>query len=79
MVEFLQAFLSEVFSIARSHVRALGGNALVSYFMSEFAVKSQGQCLVHFGGDAVSVAYTVAGGGSGETLEAMHNVAKSPA
>ena len=63
----LQAFLSEVFSIARSHVRALGGNALVSYFMSEFAVKSQGQCLVHFGGDAVSVAYTVAGSGSGDS------------
>lgn len=64
---FIQAFLSEVFSIARSHVRALGGNALVSYFMSEFAVKSQGQCLVHFGGDAVSVAYTVAGSGSGDS------------
>jgi hypothetical protein len=61
---FIQAFLSEVFSIARSHVRALGGNALVSYFMTEFVVnhsmyKNQGQCLVHVGGDVVSVGYSL--------------------
>ncbi len=59
---FIQAFLGEVFSIVRSHVFALGGNALVGYFMSEFYVnhsphKNQGQCTVHVGGDVVKVTY----------------------
>ncbi len=53
-----------MFAIARSHVGALGGNALVSFFMSELVVthspyKNQGQCLVHVGGDVVSVTYSV--------------------
>ncbi|CAG0885037.1 unnamed protein product [Darwinula stevensoni] len=32
---FLQSFISEVMAILRAHVAALGGNAMVSYFMSE--------------------------------------------
>ena len=35
---FVQWFISEIYSIVRSHVAALGGNAIVSYFMSEFVV-----------------------------------------
>merc|ERR1712029_66211 len=59
---FVQWFISEVYSIVRSHVAALGGNAVVSYFMSEFVVtqsmhKNQAQCLIHVGGDAVHVSY----------------------
>merc|ERR1719479_806973 len=59
---FVQSFICEIYSIVRSHVNALGGNAVVSYFMSEFVVihsvhKNQAQCLIHIGGDAVKVAY----------------------
>jgi len=59
---FVQWFISEVYSIVRSHVSALGGNAIVSYFMSEFVVtqnmhRNQAQCLIHVGGDAVKVSY----------------------
>lgn len=62
---FIAAFLGEINSIVRSHVSGLGGNALVGYFMSEFVVthtpyKNQGQCLVHVGGDVVSVSYATA-------------------
>ena len=35
---FVQWFICEIYSIVRSHVSALGGNAIVSYFMSEFVV-----------------------------------------
>ena len=38
LCSFVQWFISEVYSIVRSHVSALGGNAIVSYFMSEFVV-----------------------------------------
>ena len=34
----MQSFICEIYSIVRSHVNALGGNAVVSYFMSEFVV-----------------------------------------
>lgn len=59
---FVQSFICEIYSIVRSHVNALGGNAVVSYFMSEFVVmhslhKNQAQCLIHIGGDAVKVVY----------------------
>ena len=62
MNTFIQAFIGEVYAIVRSHVSALGGNALVGYFMSEFVVhhsqyKNQGQCLIHVGGDVVQVKY----------------------
>ncbi len=35
---FVQSFISEIYAIVRAHVHALGGNGLVSYFMSEFVV-----------------------------------------
>lgn len=35
---FVQGFICEIYSIVRSHVNALGGNAVVSYFMTEFVV-----------------------------------------
>merc|ERR1712020_488658 len=35
---FVHSFICESYSIVRSHVNALGGNAVVSYFMSEFVV-----------------------------------------
>lgn len=59
---FVQWFICEIYSIVRSHVSALAGNAIVSYFMSEFVVthsahKNQAQCLIHVGGDAVKVTY----------------------
>jgi len=59
---FVNSFICESYSIVRSHVNALGGNAVVSYFMSEFVLmhsvhKNQAQCLIHIGGDAVKVAY----------------------
>ena len=59
---FIQSFIYEIHAIMRAHVQALGGNALVSYFMSEFVImhnphKNQAQCLIHVGGDSVLVAY----------------------
>jgi len=46
--------------VLRAHVAALGGNALVSYFLNELSLlhnphKNQGQCLINIGGDAVLV------------------------
>lgn len=35
---FVQSFICEINAIVRAHVLALGGNALVGYFMSEFVV-----------------------------------------
>ena len=35
---FIQSFICEIHAIMRSHVLALGGNGLVSYFMSEFVI-----------------------------------------
>ena len=35
---FVNSFICESYSIVRSHVNALGGNAVVSYFMSEFVL-----------------------------------------
>ncbi|KAL1492735.1 hypothetical protein ABEB36_010944 [Hypothenemus hampei] len=59
---FIHSFLTEVLAIVRSHVTALGGNALVAFFMTECVLnhnlhKNQGQCLINVGGDVVSVSY----------------------
>jgi hypothetical protein len=35
---FVQSFICEIYSIVRSHVAALGGNALVSFFISDLVV-----------------------------------------
>ena len=35
---FVQSFISEIYSIVRAHVGALGGNALVSFFISDLVV-----------------------------------------
>jgi hypothetical protein len=35
---FVQSFICEIYSIVRAHVSALGGNALVSLFISDLVV-----------------------------------------
>lgn len=35
---FVHGFIAEVLAIVRAHVAALGGNAMVSYFMTELAL-----------------------------------------
>lgn len=59
---FVHSFVTELLAVVRAHVSALGGNALVSYYISEMLLfdnphKNQGQCLVSVGGDVVFVSY----------------------
>ncbi|XP_037070416.1 C2 domain-containing protein 5-like [Pollicipes pollicipes] len=59
---FMQDLVTEVLAVVRAHVTSLGGNALVSYFMSQCVLlpnphKNQAQCLVNVGGDAVQVGH----------------------
>ncbi|KAJ8955343.1 hypothetical protein NQ318_003437 [Aromia moschata] len=59
---FIHSFVTEVLAIVRAHVTALGGNAMVAFFLTEIVLlhnlhKNQGQCLVNVGGDVVSVSY----------------------
>ncbi|XP_043237815.1 C2 domain-containing protein 5-like isoform X4 [Amphibalanus amphitrite] len=59
---FMQDLITEVLAVVRAHVTSLGGNALVSYFMSQCVLlpnphKNQAQCLVNVGGDAVLVGH----------------------
>ncbi|KAJ1532358.1 hypothetical protein ONE63_000960 [Megalurothrips usitatus] len=59
---FVHSFIAEVLAIVRAHVTALGGNAMVAYFISENVLlhnphKNQGQCLINVGGDVVYVSY----------------------
>lgn len=62
---FMGSFVTEVLALVRAHVAALGGNAMISYFMSECVLlhnpyKNQGQCLINIGGDVVQVSYSSA-------------------
>ncbi|XP_070556208.1 C2 domain-containing protein 5-like isoform X2 [Ptychodera flava] len=57
---FMHSFVSEVQAMIRSHVLALGGNAIVAYDMIECVLsenphKNQCQCLINVTGDAVRV------------------------
>ncbi|XP_024947797.1 uncharacterized protein LOC107274679 isoform X2 [Cephus cinctus] len=59
---FTHSFVTEVLAIVRAHITALGGNAMVAYFMTQCVLlhsphKNQGQCLINVGGDVVSVSY----------------------
>ncbi|KAJ8667412.1 hypothetical protein QAD02_009075 [Eretmocerus hayati] len=59
---FIHSFVTEVLAILRAHVRALGGNAMVAFFMTQCVLlhsphKNQGQCLINVGGDVVNVSY----------------------
>nr|XP_022914796.1 C2 domain-containing protein 5 isoform X1 [Onthophagus taurus]XP_022914797.1 C2 domain-containing protein 5 isoform X1 [Onthophagus taurus] len=59
---FIHSFITEILAIVRAHVTALGGNAMVAYFMTECVLnhnphKNQGQCLINIGGDVVHVSY----------------------
>jgi len=59
---FVQGFMAEVLGILRAHVASLGGNAVISYFMSECILshtlhKNQAQCLINIGGDCVFATY----------------------
>ncbi|XP_054270268.1 C2 domain-containing protein 5 isoform X4 [Macrosteles quadrilineatus] len=62
MSGFVHSFVAEVLAIIRAHVTALGGNAMVAFFLNECIIlnnphKNHGQCLINVGGDAVSVSY----------------------
>ncbi|XP_037787961.1 uncharacterized protein LOC119583508 isoform X2 [Penaeus monodon] len=62
---FMGSFVTEVLALVRAHVAALGGNAMIAYFMSECVLlhnpyKNQGQCLINVGGDVVQVVYSAA-------------------
>jgi hypothetical protein len=57
---FMHTFISEVLSMTRAHVLSLGGNALVSFKITECVLldnphKNQGQCLINVAGDAVKI------------------------
>ncbi|XP_065165610.1 uncharacterized protein [Atheta coriaria] len=59
---FVHSFVTEILAIVRAHVTALGGNAMVAYFITECVLnhnlhKNQGQCLINVGGDVVYVSY----------------------
>ncbi|XP_018573148.1 C2 domain-containing protein 5 isoform X2 [Anoplophora glabripennis] len=59
---FIHSFVTEVLAIVRAHVTALGGNAMIAFFLTEIVLlhnlhKNQGQCLVNVGGDVVLVSY----------------------
>lgn len=59
---FVHSFITEVLSVIRAHVTALGGNAMTAFYMTELILvdnlhKNQGQCLMSAGGDVVFVSY----------------------
>ncbi|XP_057300956.1 C2 domain-containing protein 5-like isoform X2 [Hydractinia symbiolongicarpus] len=57
---FMQQFVSEVHAIIRAHVIALGGNAILSFYLNEIVLnynphKNQAQCLINVSGDTANV------------------------
>ncbi|XP_017847632.1 C2 domain-containing protein 5 isoform X5 [Drosophila busckii] len=59
---FVHGFITEMLAVVRAHIASLGGNAMVSFYLTEMILfdnqhKNQGQCLVSIGGDAVYVSY----------------------
>ncbi|XP_058814771.1 C2 domain-containing protein 5 isoform X4 [Topomyia yanbarensis] len=59
---FVHSFIAEVLAVIRAHVTALGGNAMVAFYMTELILvdnlhKNQGQCIMSAGGDVVFVSY----------------------
>uniref|UniRef100_U5EQC8 Putative ca2+-dependent phospholipid-binding protein n=1 Tax=Corethrella appendiculata TaxID=1370023 RepID=U5EQC8_9DIPT len=59
---FVHSFITEVLAVVRAHITALGGNAMVAFYMTELVLidnvhKNQAQCLVSVGGDVVFVSY----------------------
>ncbi|XP_053697644.1 C2 domain-containing protein 5 isoform X2 [Sabethes cyaneus] len=59
---FVHSFVTDVLAVIRAHVTALGGNAMVAFFLTELILvdnlhKNQGQCLMSVGGDVVFVSY----------------------
>ncbi|XP_037944747.1 C2 domain-containing protein 5 isoform X2 [Teleopsis dalmanni] len=59
---FVHGFITELLAVVRAHIAGLGGNAMVSFYMTELILvdnqhKNQGQCLISIGGDAVYVSY----------------------
>uniref|UniRef100_A0A6B2EF72 Putative ca2+-dependent phospholipid-binding protein n=1 Tax=Phlebotomus kandelakii TaxID=1109342 RepID=A0A6B2EF72_9DIPT len=59
---FVHGFVTELLAVVRAHVTALGGNAIVSFYMTELLLnesvhKNQGQSLISVGGDVVFVSY----------------------
>ncbi|KAM7361229.1 C2 domain-containing protein 5 isoform 2-T2 [Cochliomyia hominivorax] len=59
---FVHGFITELLAVVRAHISALGGNAMVSFYLNELILfdnqhKNQGQCLISIGGDAVHVSY----------------------
>ncbi|XP_072046150.1 C2 domain-containing protein 5-like [Amphiura filiformis] len=76
---FMHGCMSEVNAIIRSHVTALGGNALVAYTLIDCVLldnphKNQCQCLVNVCGDAVHVLYD----GSGSSTDTPSPAHLSP-
>ncbi|KRG01645.1 uncharacterized protein Dmoj_GI22687, isoform B [Drosophila mojavensis] len=59
---FVHSFITELLAVVRAHIASLGGNAMVSFYLTELILfdnqhKNQGQCLISIGGDAVYVNY----------------------
>ncbi|XP_034116957.1 C2 domain-containing protein 5 isoform X1 [Drosophila albomicans] len=59
---FVHGFITELLAVVRAHIASLGGNAMVSFYITELILfdnqhKNQGQCLISIGGDAVYVSY----------------------
>lgn len=75
---FMQQFMAEAHAIARAHVEAIGGNALVAFRVSECVLlehqtKNQGQSLLNISGDAAEVDYSTTSTGGDTTTTAVSN------